>query len=68
MGDVGGVEHAGPLVSYQRRGAEVDRGGGVVADPRVAVMVVVEGEEVVGRYNRKLWMSTAGMEVAYPPE
>ena len=42
---VGGVEDLGPLGPYLVGGAVVHRGRRVVADARVAVVVVVVGEE-----------------------
>ena len=46
VGLVGGVEHGCPLGAYLGCGAPVDRGGGVVPDAGVAVVVVVPAEEV----------------------
>ena len=45
MGGVDGVQHPGPVGSDQLGPAVVDIGGGVEADPGVAVFVVVPAEE-----------------------
>jgi hypothetical protein len=45
VGGVGGTEGRRPLGANLDRGAVVDRRGRVVADPGVAVLVVVVGEE-----------------------
>ncbi len=49
VGVVGGGEHVGPLGLDGRGPAVVDAGGGVQAEPAVAVLVVVPGEEVSWR-------------------
>ena len=48
MGCVGGIEDPGSLLTDLDGGAEVDRGGGVQADPGMAVVMVVVLEEGVG--------------------
>jgi hypothetical protein len=48
MSRVGGIEDQAALRPDRGGGAEVDRGRGVVADARVAVVMVVGVEEVVG--------------------
>ena len=45
MRGVGGVEYEGPPGPDDAGGAEVDRGRGVITDPGVPVVMVVEVEE-----------------------
>jgi len=45
MGGVGDIEHQGSLRAHRGGGAEVDRRRRVIADARVAMVMVVEVEE-----------------------
>jgi hypothetical protein len=51
VGGIGGFERVGPLGAHLGRSAVVEQGGGVIGDARVAVLVVVVGEE--GRTERQ---------------
>lgn len=55
VGLVGGGQCVGPSNTHLARGAEVDRGGRVITDARVAVLVAVVGEKL-GTNVRASWM------------
>ena len=63
MGGIGGVEDQGPLLADQAGGAEVDRGGRVIPDARVPVLVVVVVQPGAHEGARVLGVGEAAREV-----